>query len=110
MTNNERLEILCDSATEAHTLIQKNFTEINPVVGVSQKMRGVGVPADTMTIDCLKSKKRILIVLHDHQPECVNYQFTFIDKDPDEKFEMMGFEEVSAKKIYRLIETYFLSN
>ncbi|MCF6282892.1 MAG: hypothetical protein L3J28_11915 [Candidatus Polarisedimenticolaceae bacterium] len=105
--NSKRLETLCDFTTEAHARIQSNFAAINPVVGVSQKMRGVGVPADTMTIDCLKSKKRILIILHDHQPDSVRYQFTFIDRDPGETFETLPYKELSVNRIYGWIETYF---
>ena len=68
--NNEKLEVLCDIVTTTHTRIQQDFKDINPMVGFNQKMRGMGVPVDAVTIDCLKSGKRIILILHDHYPEC----------------------------------------
>ena len=103
----KRLKTLCDLVSEVHTQIQKDFKEINPVVGVSQKMRKMGVPADAMTIDCLKSNKRIILVLHDQQPEVINYQFTFKDEDPSDEFEQIKFSELTFQKIYDWIKSYF---
>ena len=82
----KNLELLSDYVTDAHTRIQKTFDNINPVVGVSRGMRSVGIPADAMTIDCLKSGKRIIIILHDETPEILQYQFAYKDKDPAEEF------------------------
>ena len=104
---NKRLEALCGIVTEAHTLIQRDFKRINPVVGVSQKMRNVGIPADALTIDCLSSNKRIIIVLHDEQPGTINYQLSFKDKDPSEKFEKIYSADLTSNVIYSLIESYF---
>ena len=101
------LEILCDITTEAHTRIQQDFQDINPIVGVSKNMRKNGVPADAMTIDCLKTGKRIIIVLHDHNPDIINYQFSFRDKDPDSKFEQLPFKELTSTQIYDWIKIYF---
>lgn len=103
----KQLETLCAIATEAHTLIQQDFKDINPLVGVNQQMRKNGVPADVMTMDCLKSGKRIILILHDLQPDIISYQFSFKDKDPDEKFEQIEFNEVTAKKLYDWIKGYF---
>ncbi len=101
------LETLCDITTVAHTRIQQDFQDINPIVGVSKNMRKNGVPADAMTIDCLKSGKRIIIVLHDHNPDIINYQFSFKDKDPDSKFEQLPFKKVTSTQIYDWIKVYF---
>lgn len=104
---NKKLEILCDIATESHTRIQKDFKDINPIVGVNQGMREVGVPADIMTIDCSKSVKRIILILHDHEPDVISYQFSSKDKDPDEHFERIQFNELTANKLYDWIKGYF---
>jgi hypothetical protein len=103
----KHLEALCELTTGSHTRIQQDFKTINPVVGVSQKMRNSDIPLDAMTIDCLKSGKRIIIILHDQEPEVLRYQFTFIDKDPAEEFEQMSFSELSEEKLYNLTEDYF---
>ena len=103
----KHLEALCELTTESHTRIQQDFKTINPVVGVSQKMRNSGIPVDTMTIDCLKSGKRIIIILHDQQPEILRYQFTFKDKDPAGEFEQMSFSELSEETLYNWMKDYF---
>jgi hypothetical protein len=103
----KHLEALCELTTGSHTRIQQDFKTINPVVGVSQKMRNSDIPLDAMTIDCLKSGKRIIIILHDQEPEVLRYQFTFIDKDPAEEFEQMSFSELSEEKLYNWMKDYF---
>ena len=77
------------------------------MVGVNQKMREMSVPVDAITIDCLKSGKRILLILHDHHPDIIRYQFTFKDKDPDEAFEEIPSDELTADQLYDWIKGYF---
>jgi hypothetical protein len=108
--SNQLLETLCDLVTEAHTRIQKNFSHLDPIVGVSQSMRKSGVPADAMTIDCLRSGKRIIIVLHDESPNLVNYQFAYRDKDPFNEFEQLASNELSEQILYDWMHSYFLAN
>ena len=88
-------------------LFRSDFEYINPVVGINQGMRGVGIPADAMTIDCLKSNKRIIIILHDDHPNMFQYQFSYKNQDPDELFEKIPFNQLTAKKLYQWIEGYF---
>lgn len=102
------LEDLCDLTTAAHTRIQQDFKTLDPVVGVSQKMRAGGIPADVMTIDCLKSGKRIIIILHDQQPETLIYQFSFKDKEPGDEFENMPATELKEETLYSWMKDYFL--
>jgi hypothetical protein len=101
------LEILSDLATEAHTRIQQDFADINPVVGLSRGMRSIGIPADAMTIDCLRTGKRIIIILHDQQPEVLQYQFSFKAQDPAEEFETLLFKELTAETMYDWMKDYF---
>ena len=103
----KHLEALCELTTASHARIQQDFKTINPVVSVSQKMRASGIPADAMTIDCLKSGKRIIIVLHDQQPEILSYQFAFKDKEPAEEFEQIPFAELSEATLYAWMKAYF---
>ena len=101
------LERLSDLATEAHTKIQKDFEDINPVIGLSQGMRSIGIPADAMTIDCLKTGKRIIIVLHDHQPEILQYQFSFKAQDPADHFDTLELSELNVQLMYDWMKDYF---
>ena len=103
------LAILSDLVTDAHTNIQADFTDLDPIVGVSQQMRRAGIAADLMTIDCLRSGKRIIMVLQDQQPDLVHYQFSFRDQDPAANFEQMPLADVSVKTLYHWMSHYFLS-
>lgn len=103
----KNLELLSDYITEAHSQIQKNFDNINPVVGVSRGMRSVGIPADAMTIDCLKTGKRIIIILHDESPEMLQYQFSYKDKDPADEFQNLSIDQLNEEILYSWMATYF---
>ena len=104
---NEKLDSLCDLITKALASIQRDFKDINPLVGVNQKMREMGVPVDAVTIDCLKSGKRILLILHDQQHDILSYQFAFKNQDPGEKFEHIPFNEVTETLLSKWIKGYF---
>ena len=98
---------LCDVVEEAHERIQADFKEINPVVGVNKKMRTIGIATDFMTIDCLKSGKRILFVLHDAQPEIAQYQFCRRDEDPRDEFESIALESLTVQQLYDWMKRTF---
>jgi hypothetical protein len=103
----KNLELLSDYVTEAHTQVQQTFEQINPVVGVSRGMRSVGIPADAMTIDCLKTGKRIIILLHDETPEILQYQFSYKDQDPADEFKNLPIDKLSKEILYDWMVTYF---
>lgn len=107
MNANQALLDMSEIASEAHGRIQQDFADINPVIGVMQGMRKMGIPADVMTIDCLVSKKRILVVLHDEHPGLVQYQFTFSDQDPGDDYQALKSEDVSSDTLYDWIKDYF---
>lgn len=105
--NDQPLALLSEIATETHTLIQKDFKDINPVVGVSRNMRSQGIPADAMTIDCLKTGKRIILILHDDNPDVVMYQFSFKADDPSDEFINIPLNQLTVQKLYSWIQDYF---
>jgi len=100
------LAIISDFLTEAHTRIQQDFSNLDPVVGVSRKMRDVGIPADAITIDCLKSGKRIIVILHDEQADIIRYQFSLRDQDPGDEFDVLALEALSAQTLYDWMKDY----
>jgi len=100
------LAIVSDFVTEAHTRIQEDFSDLDPIVGVSRKMRDSGIPADAMTIDCLKSGRRIIIILHDEQADTIRYQFSLRDQDPADEFNLLAFEALSAQTLYDWMKDY----
>lgn len=97
---------LCNIATEAHTRFQQEIADIDPIVGVNQSMRKGGIPADAMTIDCLKNGKRIILILHDEHPDSISYQFSWRDKDPDDNFTDMPFDDFSADLVLEWMKSY----
>lgn len=103
----EPLAGLSDIATEVHTRIQKNFNDINPVVSVRRNMRKTGIPADAMTIDCLRTGKRIVLILHDHMPNVVSYQLSLIDEEVGDEFKRIPLSELTADVLYRWVSEYF---
>ena len=94
-------------ASESPARIQKYFPDINPVVGVNHGMRASGFPADLMTIDCLATNKRIIVLLHDDSPETVRYQFSFRDRDPEDEFAEITIDQISAQCLYDWMKDYF---
>ncbi|BBB26159.1 hypothetical protein [Amphritea japonica] len=104
----KNLHKLCDIVTDAHTSFQVEIADIDPIVGVSQNMRANGVPADALTIDCLKNDRRIILILHDAHPDVINYQFAWRNKDPENGFTEVSFDEVTADKVLDWMKSYFV--
>lgn len=105
-----RLEIISDRTKDAHARIQQDFQSINPVVGLNRRMRNVGFPVDTITIDCLQTRRRIIILLNDETPETVQYQFAFKDKDPSSEFKTIQFNALTEQMLYDWMVSYFSSD
>lgn len=103
------LKEVSDLVSQAHTLIQARHKDLNPVVGVRQGMREMGIPADSITIDCLRSRKRILIVLHDEQPEVLLYQFASMDGEIEMNFTTIARAQVSKETFVVWMRDYFLN-
>ncbi|WP_347332461.1 hypothetical protein [Marinimicrobium locisalis] len=101
------LKALSDMASDAHARIQATHELINPVVEVRRKMRDAGIPADVMTIDCLRTLRRINLILHDQQPGVLLYQFITIEDEVRDDFQSMAFSQVNTQTLYEWMETYF---
>ena len=103
----EPLKILSDLITEAHARIQQAHTDINPVVGLRRGMREKGIPADAMTVDCLRTGKRIVLILHDQQPGVLIYQFTLKDTDTDAPYQQVPLERVDTQQLFDWMQSHF---
>lgn len=101
------LQSLADIASNTHARIQQDFANINPVIGVNQGMRKAGIPADVMTIDCLTTNKRIIVILHDDLPGIARYQFAYRDKDPSDDFIEIQLSFITSDLMYDWIQSYF---
>ncbi len=103
----EPLKTLSDLITEAHARIQRAHTNINPVVGLRRGMREKGIPADAMTIDCLRTGKRIVLILHDQQPGLLIYQFTLKDTDTEAPYQQLALEGLGVEQLFEWMRDYF---
>lgn len=101
------LKTLSDLASDAHARIQAAHEHINPVVEVRRGMRDAGIPADVMTIDCLRTRRRITLILHDEQPGSLLYQFVTIEDEVGDSFQEMALAELSVQTLVGWIEDYF---
>lgn len=101
------LKALSDMASEAHARIQASYEHINPVVEVRRGMRDAGILADVMTIDCLRTRRRINLILHDEQPGVLLYQFITIEDEVGDDFQSMTLSELDAQKLFQWMGEYF---
>ena len=107
MSQDDPLKALSDMASDAHTRIQAAHEHINPVVEVRRGMRDSGMPADVMTLDCLRTRRRITLILHDEQPGSLLYQFVTIDDEVGDSFQNMTLAEVNTQTLFDWIQEYF---
>lgn len=105
--SDQRLDQLSEAAAAAHARIQQDFKQINPVIGISRSMRSSGFPVDVMTIDCLKTTKRIIVILNDEQPELVSYQFSSIEAELAGEFKTVESSQLTDQLLYQWISGYF---
>ncbi|MDZ7661048.1 hypothetical protein [Thiohalophilus sp.] len=101
------LKVLSDMVSDAHAGIQASHEHINPVVEVRRGMRDAGIPADVMTIDCLRTRRRITLILHDEQPGVLLYQFITIEDEVGSDFQSIALSEMDTQKLFQWIEEYF---
>lgn len=102
-----QLSQLSEALTEAHARIQQDFATINPVVGINRQMRASGIAADVITIECLVSNRRILIILKDAEAGSVSYQFGLRNTDPDSEYRSIALDALSPDQLYCWMRDYF---
>ncbi|MFE8070271.1 hypothetical protein QQM79_04365 [Marinobacteraceae bacterium S3BR75-40.1] len=101
------LKSLSDMAGEAHALIQQAHQHINPVIGVRRAMRDSGIPADAINIDCLRTRRRILLILHDQEPGVLLYQFITLEQEVGDEFQRMPLSDVKTGTLFNWMQEYF---
>jgi hypothetical protein len=110
LVDEDKIYQLADIAAAAQAQIQDTFSNLDPVVNISRAMRKSGFPADTMTIECLTSKKRILFIYHDDQPQQLKLQYGYSDQDPGEDYITMYLDEFTQANVASWIKAYFLKD
>jgi hypothetical protein len=62
-------------------------------------MRKAGVPADSITIDCLRTDRRILLVLHDQNLDQIYFQFGIRTEDPGKDFQQIATADLTEQQL-----------
>lgn len=101
------LETLSDLTETAHARLQEQYADINPMVSLRSGMREVGIPADMINVDCLQTRRRILLILHDEYPDSLLYQFTDLDQEAGNDFQQVAFNEVTVDTLFAWMRDYF---
>ncbi len=101
------LEPLADRVSEAHARIQAAHQHINPVVEVRRSMRDGGIPADVVTLDCMRTRRRITLILHDQQPGFLLYQFVTLEDEVSVEFKQMALSGVTSDLLFDWMQDYF---
>ncbi len=109
-TDNDPIYQLADIAGLAQADFQRDFKEIDPVVGIMRSLRDSGFAADALTIDCIRSGRRIICILHDNNPDAVEYQFGHRDKDPDMNFKKIAKNDLTKAQFYGWMKRYFIES
>ena len=60
-----------------------------------------------MTIDCLRTRRRITLILHDEQPGALLYQFVTIEDEVGDSFQSMALADVTVQTLVDWIQDYF---
>lgn len=101
------LKVLSDVVSDAHARIQATHEHINPVVEVRRGMRDAGIPAEVLTIDCLRTRRRITLILHDEQPGVLLYQFVTREDEERIDFKQVSLAKVDAGTLFDWMQEYF---
>lgn len=100
MNNKKTVYQLGDLAAKAQAAIQANFSQINPVVNISHKLREQGFAADTLTIEHQPSDKRLLMVVHDNS-QSVDVEWGALSKDPAMDFTSWPTSLITEQQFYQ---------
>lgn len=94
---------LSEVAKLAQADIQAAYPDVDPIIGISHNLRNSGFAADTLTIDNRANDTRIIMILHDHKPEIVDYEFAKISKDPSFNFTEIALSDLTKTKLIEMM-------
>ena len=103
MQQDDQIMRLGDIAALAQLQFQQDYSDIDPVIGINRQMRKQGFAVDILTIDCIVSKKRLMILFEDAFPLRVKYQASTVDGDPGMEFSNIALSELDQRKFYDLM-------
>ncbi len=70
---NNKLKQVSEIIAQANDSFYERNKSIDTLMGIMDKtLRKQGMPADAITLDCIKLDKKIVFLLHDTKPDIVN--------------------------------------
>ena len=100
---------LSEIAKLAQADIQAAYPNVDPIIGISHNLRNAGCAADTLTIDNRANDTRIIMIIHDHKPEIVDYEFASISKDPSFNFTEITLADLTEAKLFEMMKLALIS-
>ncbi|MEE3157371.1 MAG: hypothetical protein VX301_04050, partial [Pseudomonadota bacterium] len=60
-----------------------------------------------LTLDCLRTQRRITLILHDQHPGVVLYQFVTREEEVGGEFKQIALAEMSSQTLFDWMQDYF---
>jgi len=105
----ETLKELSEIVAQANDLFYERNTSVDTLMGIMDKtLRKQGMNADAITIDCIASNKKIVLVLHDSKPDLVDIALGDKNGAIHSSKEHV-FKDISITQILNIMEINFLN-
>jgi len=105
----ETLKELSEIVAQANDLFYERNKSVDTLMGIMDKtLRKQGMNADAITIDCIASNKKIVLVLHDSKPDLVDIALG--DKTGEiHSSKVHVLKDVSITQLLDIMEVNFLN-
>ena len=106
---NSKLQYLSEIVARANDMFYTKFDNLDTLMGIMDKtLRKQGINADAITIDCIALDKKIVILLHDEQPDTVSIALGNKEGDitSSSEYELVT---ISEEMIVEIMEANFIS-
>ena len=104
---NSKLQNLSEIIARANDLFYSKFDHTDTLMGIMDKtLRNQGMEADAITIDCIPLDKKIVILLHDDNPDFVSIALGNKEGDIHSSSEY-ELAHITEAVILEIMATYF---
>lgn len=104
-----KLKVLSELVAKANDMLYDKVDDIDTLMGIMDKtLRAQGIKADAITIDCIALDKKIVLLLHDDNPDRVSVALGNKEGDIYETSEY-DFAQLSEAVILEIMEANFIS-
>jgi hypothetical protein len=105
----ETLKKLSEIVAQANDIFYERNKSVDTLMGIMDKtLRKQGMQADAITIDCIASNKKIVLVLHDSKPDLVDIALGDKAGVVDSASEYL-LKDVTITQIIAMMEENFLN-